>query len=85
MKRKTKVERGALMYQGLSRKQVLWLKQNYPSGTKLVLDYMDDPVPVARGSVGIVQYVDDIGTIHCIFNGRLVGVCPEVDRFHKIV
>lgn len=29
--------------------------------------------------------VDDIGTLHVEFdNGRSLGICPEVDGFHKI-
>ena len=32
-----------------------------------------------------VEFVDDAGTIHTTFdNGRNLGICPEVDRFHKI-
>ncbi len=31
------------------------------------------------------HWVDDIGTLHCEFdNGRSLGICPEVDSFHKI-
>lgn len=73
--------------QAMKIEKVLWLKKNFPAGTKVMLDYMDsDPDPIAPGSVGIVQYVDDIGTLHCKFNdGRELGICPEVDMFHRVV
>lgn len=30
-------------------------------------------------------FVDDAGTLHCKFdNGRMLGVIPDVDQFHKI-
>ncbi len=63
------------------------MKQNYPVGTKLVLDQLYDPycdLPI--GLKGIVQHVDDIGTVHCIFeNGSTLGLIPGEDRFHKDV
>lgn len=45
----------------------------------------DDPRPVPAGTKGTVVAVDDIGTLHVKFdNGRALGICPEVDSFHKI-
>ena len=45
----------------------------------------DDPRPVPAGTKGTVVAVDDIGTLHVKFdNGRALGICPEVDKFHKI-
>lgn len=51
-----------------------------------MLDAMyDDPRPIEPGTKGTVEFVDDAGTIHTTFdNGRNLGICPEVDRFHKI-
>ena len=47
--------------------------------------YGDEPCPVESGAVGTVITVDDIGTVHVEFdNGRSLGICPEVDSFHKI-
>ena len=67
-------------------KKVEWLKERYPEGTRICLDRMnDDPFPVESGTLGRVDHVDDIGTLHCIFdNGRTLGVIPDVDKFHKI-
>ena len=58
----------------------------YPEGTRICLDRMnDDPFPVESGTFGKVDHVDDIGTLHCIFdNGRTLGVIPGVDDFHVI-
>lgn len=67
-------------------KKVEWLKERYPEGTRICLDRMnDDPFPVESGTLGKVDHVDDIGTVHCVFdNGRTLGVIPDVDKFHKI-
>lgn len=70
----------------MNRQQILSYKKLYPKGTRIMLDSMDDdPRPVPPGTTGTVIAVDDIGTIHCAFdNGRQLGICPEVDTFHKI-
>ena len=67
-------------------KKIEWLKERYPEGTRICLDQMnDDPFPVESGTFGKVDHVDDIGTVHCVFdNGRTLGVIPDVDKFHKI-
>ena len=45
----------------------------------------DDPRPVPSGTKGTVVAVDDIGTVFVNFDcGRSLGICPEVDKFHKI-
>ena len=70
----------------MSRGQIEYLKKQYPPGTRVQLDSMgDDPRPVPAGTKGSVVAVDDCGTLHCEFdNGRSLGICPEVDSFHKI-
>lgn len=62
------------------------IKARYPAGTKICLDMMgDDPRPIPPGTKGVVKSVDDIGTVHCIFeNGRSLGLIPGEDSFHKI-
>ena len=46
---------------------------------------MEDLCPVESGTCGWVQFVDDAGTLHCKFdNGRMLGVIPDVDKFHII-
>ena len=75
---------GCVMY--YDHKKVEWLKERYPEGTRICLDRMnDDPFPVESGTFGRVDHVDDIGTVHCVFdNGRTLGVIPGVDDFHVI-
>ena len=70
----------------ISRGRIEFYKEHYPRGTRVQLDRMgDDPCPVEPGAVGTVIAVDDIGTVFVNFdNGRSLGVCPEVDKFHKI-
>lgn len=61
-------------------------KEQYSPGTSIRLDHMSDPyAPIAPGTKGKVDHVDDIGTLHCIFdNGRTLGVIPGEDSFCKI-
>ena len=71
----------------MNRGRIEFYKKNYPAGTRIQLDSMgdDEPRPVPAGTKGTVISVDDIGTVHCKFdNGRCLGICPEVDSFHKI-
>lgn len=62
------------------------IKEQYPAGTRICLDYMgDDPHPIDPGTRGTVVSVDDIGTVHCHFdNGRSLGLIVGEDSFHKI-
>lgn len=70
----------------MSRGRIEFYKEHYPVGTRVQLDKMgDDPRPVPAGTKGTVVAVDDIDTLHVKFdNGRALGICPEVDSFHKI-
>lgn len=70
----------------MTEERIKKLKECYPTGTRVRLDRMgDDPDPVPNGTKGTVVTVDDIGTVHVNFdNGRSLGICPEVDSFHKI-
>ena len=60
------------------------MKDTYPVGTRIVLDFMgDDPRPIPPGTKGTVRVVDDMGTVHCDFeNGRRLGLIPGEDSFH---
>lgn len=71
----------------MSRGRIEFYKEHYPCGTRVQLDSMgDDPNPVLNGTKGTVSFVDDIGTLRVEFdNGRSLGICPEVDKFHKIM
>jgi hypothetical protein len=58
------------------------LRREYPEGTRVKLIRMvDDPRPVASGTLGTVKYVDDAGTIHVNWdNGRTLGVVYGEDH-----
>lgn len=61
------------------------IKEMYPKGTKIQLDYMDDFQAPPRGSIGEVLFVDDIEQIHVRWeNGSGLALNYDVDRFHKI-
>lgn len=70
----------------ISERYVETVKAEYPEGSRIVLDCMgDDPHPIDPGTKGTVIHVDDIGTVHCVFdNGRSLGLIPGEDSFHKI-
>ncbi len=45
----------------------------------------DDPNPIPDNTFGVVDHVDDIGTIHCLFdNGRLLGIIEGIDVFEMV-
>lgn len=70
----------------MSRVRIEFYKEHYPAGTRICLDSMgDDPGPVPAGTKGTVLFVDDAGTVFADFDcGRSLGICPKVDKFHKI-
>lgn len=70
----------------IDRNLVQRMKDQYPPGTRIELDYMgDDPRPIEPGIKGTVRVVDDMGTVHCDFdNGRRLGLVPGEDSFHAI-
>ena len=69
----------------IDEKLVQCMKETYPTGTRITLDHMgDDPRPIPDGTKGVVNHVDDMGTVHCTFeNGRCLGLIPGEDTFHK--
>ena len=70
----------------VDRNLVQRMKDQYPPGTRIELDFMgDDPRPIAPGTKGTVRIVDDMGTVHCDFdNGRRLGLIPGEDSFRKL-
>lgn len=51
------------------------VKDEFPKGTRVKLVRMQDPNAPAPGSLGTVQVVDDIGTIHVKWDcGSSLGV-----------
>lgn len=61
------------------------LRKQYPKGTKIELLEMDDVQAPPIGTVGIVQGVDDLGSLLVRWeNGSSLSVIDEVDRVKKI-
>lgn len=62
------------------------IKEKYPVGTRIQLDFMDDPQAISHGTKGTVRLVDDAAQIHVNWdNGRSLAVIPGEDSFHKII
>lgn len=62
------------------------IKERYPVGTRIQLDFMDDPQAIPPGTKGTVRLVDDAAQIHVNWdNGRSLAVIPGEDSFHKII
>ena len=75
------------MKNSFEERRVQRYKDMYPHGTKIKLNQMgDDPNPIPPGSIGTVIAVDDIGTVHCTFEGigRSLGLIPGEDDFRKL-
>ena len=71
--------------QFMPEKEVLKLKQEYPPGTRIILNHMDDKWAVPPGTRGTVDHVDDAGQVHPVWdNGRTLAIVPEIDSFRKL-
>ena len=69
----------------LTRREIAELRLNYPPGTRIMLEHMEDNWAVPRGTCGSVTQVDDAGTVHMKWdNGRSLGIVPQVDQFRKL-
>lgn len=65
-----------------SQAEVAIIKKNYPPGTRIELDHMDE-AGMPEGLKGIVDFVDDQGQLHMIWeNGHSLALIPNEDRFH---
>lgn len=67
------------------KERVAQLRNQYPNGTKIELVEMDDVQAPPVGTVGIVQGVDDLGSLLVRWeNGSSLSVIDGVDRVKKI-
>jgi len=67
----------------MDRKMVNFIKEQFPPGTRIRLNSMEDPYhPISPGTEGEVDYVDDGGQIHMKWdNGRTLPLAPGEDSF----
>lgn len=60
------------------------LRQEYPPGTRIVLESMNDPHAPPPGTKGTVVYVDDMGQIGMNWdNGSSLSLMLSLDSFSK--
>ena len=67
----------------MDRKMVNFIKEQYPPGTRIRLNSMEDPYhPILPGTEGEVDFVDDEGQIFMKWNnGRTLPLAPGKDSF----
>ncbi len=70
----------------MNQNQVARIKAQYPPGTRIRLDHMDDRyAPIPSGTEGVVQTVDDAGQLVMKWdNGRSLSLIPGEDCFSII-
>jgi hypothetical protein len=69
----------------MNSKIVEQLRKEYPVGAKVELLRMDDFQAPPIGTTGIVQFVDDMGTIHVNWStGSSLGVAYGEDKCRVI-
>lgn len=68
-----------------TEEQIKQIKAMYPKGTEIELINMVDLQAVPSGTRGVVDFVDDAGTIQMIWdNGSTLGLIVGVDSFKVI-
>ena len=68
----------------VNREMLAFLRKQYPVGTRIRLDSMQDPyAPVEAGTTGKLDYIDDAGQFHMKWdNGRVLAlIVPGPARF----
>ena len=67
----------------MDRKMVNFIREQYPPGTRIRLNSMEDPYhPILPGTEGEVDFVDDKGQIFMKWdNGRTLPLAPGEDSF----
>lgn len=66
----------------LKEYEIKKIKESYPKGTEIELINLDDLQAIPKGTHGIVDYVDDIGTIQIAWdNGSTLVLILGEDKF----
>ena len=61
------------------------LRRTYKPGDRIELIHMEDMRGVSPGTQGSVDYVDDAGNIHMLWdNGSTLSLIEEVDKFKRL-
>lgn len=69
----------------ISKEKLDFIKNRYPIGTRIKLDYMDDPYAVPSSTLGTIDYIDDEGQIGVSWdNGSSLSLLYGVDKFEVI-
>ena len=71
----------------MNSKEVQALREQYPSGSRIVLRKMkDDPHPLEPGATGTLLHIDGLGSFHTLWDdGQRLAVIPGVDEFDVTV
>lgn len=68
----------------MKKEELAALRNYYKKGTRVMLIRMDDKQAPPPGTCGVVEFVDDIGTIHVRWdNGSSLGVVRNEDTVTK--
>lgn len=63
-----------------TQEQVKRIREQYPVGTRIELDGMDNERDMPPGLMGTVKYVDDAGQLGMVWDsGRSLSLIPGVD------
>ena len=71
---------------GVSRQTLERLRKEYPSGTRVELIRLDDPYrKIPSGTIGTVEFVDDAGQLHTVWDGHgSLAMIYGVDEWRKV-